>query len=59
MIELTPAQIESVAIMLKSGVFEIKNGSVELHFDSLGRLAAVESHQKLFRREKISTVERG
>lgn len=54
--KLTLQQAEAVEIMLIAGVFDVKNGSVELHFDSVGQLASVDAHQKMFRRQKISTV---
>tara|TARA_R110000868_G_scaffold35416_2_gene126991 strand:- start:1046 stop:1222 length:177 start_codon:yes stop_codon:yes gene_type:complete len=47
---------EAVAILMEAGVFHIKNGSAELHFDSLGRLSSVDIHQKAFRRGTISTL---
>lgn len=56
MIELTPEQEEMVKLMLFAGVFDIRNGSAELHFDSLGRLASIDGHIKMFRKQQISTV---
>ena len=47
---------ESIAILVEAGVFSIKNGSAELHFDSMGRLASIDVHQKAFRRGAISTI---
>lgn len=47
---------ETIAILMEAGVFEVKNGSAELHFDSLGRLASIDLHQKAFRRGTISTI---
>ncbi len=45
--------------LVDSGVFIIKNGSAELHFDSLGRLASIDAKLKLYRREaKILTTVR-
>jgi hypothetical protein len=43
-------------LLVETGVFSVKNGSVELHFDSLSRLKSIDAHVKLFRRqEAIST----
>ncbi len=36
------------ALLCKSGVFDVKNGSVTMHFDSLGNIAKIERHDSLF-----------
>lgn len=41
----------SFEVLLNAGAFDIKNGSAEVHFDHLGRIAAVKRHEityKLF-----------
>lgn len=47
---------EAIAIMVEAGVFDIRNGSAELHFDSEGLLASIDLHQKAFRRQRLSTI---
>lgn len=60
-IELSDADAQSFAlwrkyqgnfeVLLSSGAFDIKNGSAEVHFDHLGRIATVKRHEityKLF-----------
>lgn len=34
-----------IKVLESLGVFELKNGSVEIHFDSLGRVASIQKHQ--------------
>lgn len=53
---MNPRIEEAIAILMEAGVFDIKNGSAELHFDSMGRLASVDIHQKVFRRGTVSTI---
>ena len=37
-------------VLLASGAFDIKNGSAEVHFDHLGRIAAVKKHEITYKR---------
>ncbi len=39
-------------VLLAHGIFDIRNGSAELHFNSLGQLASLDAHVKLFRAPK-------
>lgn len=39
---------ETFALLVKSGVFDVKNGSVTLHFDPQGQLAKIERKDNLF-----------
>ncbi len=41
-------------ILDRSGVFAITNGSAELHFDSTGQIASINTHMAVFRRMKVS-----
>lgn len=47
---------EPFSIMLDSGVFEIKNGSAVLHFDSNGTLQAINRADIIYsKRHQLST----
>lgn len=58
-IELTPEEVElfklfrkhqdEFIVLVNHNVFEIKNGSAELHFDSNGNLASINAHVKVWR----------
>ena len=47
-------------LLLKHSIFDIKNGSAELHFDPAGHLASIDAHVKVYRktspRPVINTV---
>lgn len=43
-------------VLLAHGVFEIKNGSAELHFDREGNIDSVSAHLKLYKRNKLIHV---
>lgn len=36
-------------VLMSTGVFDIRNGSAELHFDRTGQLASIDTHVKVFR----------
>ena len=36
------------ALLVKKGVFDIKNGSATIHFDSEGTIKKIERHDSLF-----------
>jgi hypothetical protein len=36
-------------ILLENGVFDVRNGSVELHFNVAGHVASIDAHIKVFR----------
>lgn len=58
-IELTPEEAAmflafrehqaAIQVLIGSGVFNIRNGSAELHFDPRGALASIDMHVKVFR----------
>lgn len=43
-------------ILAASGVFDIRNGSAEVHFNAEGQIASIEAHVKMFRRARIAAV---
>lgn len=36
------------ALLVSRGIFDVKNGSVTIHFDSLGNIAKIERKDNLF-----------
>lgn len=40
---------DEFVILVEHNIFEIKNGSAELHFDSNGNLSSVNAHVKVWR----------
>lgn len=49
------ANQENIEIMLASGVFDMRLGSVEIHFDGDGRVGAITGHPTLFKRGVVIT----
>lgn len=45
---------DTFGILSNAGVFNLSNGSAELHFDSEGKIAAINIHQVAFRRIKVA-----
>lgn len=41
---------EKIATLLDNRVFDVRNGSAELHFNHNGDIAAIDLHAKVFRR---------
>lgn len=39
---------QTFALMVKSGVFDMKNGSATIHFDSQGKIQKIERKDSLF-----------
>lgn len=46
----------NIQIMLAAGVFEMRHGSVEIHFDMEGRIGAIIGHPTLYKRDKLIVV---
>lgn len=40
-------------LLLTAGVFDVRNGSAEVHFNNNGDIASIDIHAKVFRRESI------
>lgn len=57
-IDLEPEHLALFNLLYQAGIFSIKNGSAEIHFNSDGAIAAIEVHQKVYRRpvDKIVAV---
>lgn len=63
-IELTDAEAQSFLlwrenqenwdIMVRSGVFNIANGSAQIHFNHAGQIASIDTHLLTFRRVKVN-----
>ncbi len=39
---------DTFALLCSKGVFDMKNGSVEIHFDSQGTIQKIQRHDSLF-----------
>ncbi len=46
---------KTFALLVQKGVFDVKNGSVTLHFDSLGNVQKIERKDYLFNVRELST----
>lgn len=47
---------EEFALLVDNRVFEVCNGSAEIHFDPRGEIASIDLHAKVFKRIKIPQV---
>lgn len=47
---------DNIEVMLKAGVFDMRRGSVEMHFDNEGRIGVITGHPLLYKRETILVV---
>ncbi len=47
---------DAIEVMLKAGVFEIRRGSVEVHFDLEGKIGAIIGHPTLYKRDQMLFV---
>lgn len=47
---------DAFELLLSHNIFDIKNGSAELHFNSVGHIASIDAHVKLFRRPQTGTT---
>lgn len=57
-IEVTEDIASKIRIFAEMGVFAMKSGSVEVHFDALGNVSQVVSHihRKVIPMQKVSTI---
>lgn len=46
---------QTFALLCTKGVFDMKNGSVTIHFDSAGTIKKIERHDSLFDARQLST----
>lgn len=47
---------DNIDIMLAANVFEVRRGSVELHFDAEGKIGVIQGHALLFKRDALVVV---
>lgn len=62
LIDLEPQHIALFKILYDAGVFQLRNGSADIHFNNDGNIAAIELHQKVYRRvvDKVAlTIQAG
>ena len=65
-IELTPDQHEAlknyllhqanIDTMIKAGVFDVRRGSAEIHFDGNGKIGLINMHANIYKRETIAVI---
>lgn len=44
---------DTFSVMLKAGVFEMRRGSVEIHFDPEGKVGAIIGHPLMYKRDQL------
>lgn len=44
---------QKFALLVEHQVFDVKNGSAELHFDRKGDIASIDLHAKVYRRGSV------
>lgn len=47
---------DNIQIMLSAGVFDMRRGSVEIHFDVEGKIGAIIGHPMLFKRDTMVVI---
>lgn len=47
---------DAMEVMLKAGVFEMRRGSVEIHFDLEGKIGAIVGHPTLYKRDQVLVI---
>lgn len=52
-LELSDSDAENWRILKEAGVFNMANGSAEIHFNPQGQIASIDTHQKTFRRVHV------
>lgn len=48
----------NIEVMVTSGVFDMRHGSVEIHFDMEGKIGAIIGHPTLYKRDKLVVIHR-
>ena len=48
--EMSDREVVAFLLMKKVGIFNLSNGSAEIHFNPQGEVASIELHAKVFRR---------
>lgn len=52
-LNLTYEEAETWRLLKEAGIFNLSNGSAELHFNSQGQLAKIDTHLAVFRRVQV------
>lgn len=47
---------DNIQIMLQAGVFNIRRGSVEMHFDGEGKIGVITGHPLLYKRDTLLVI---
>lgn len=47
---------DNFALILASGIMDIKEGSAEIHFDGMGRVGAIKAHVNVYKREQTAPL---
>lgn len=47
---------DNIGIMLAAGVFDMRHGSVEVHFDMEGKIGAIIGHPTLYKRGSLIVI---
>lgn len=60
MIQLTQTELETLRqvqavsdklnVLIQAGVFEIRNGYAQIHFDNDGNIGAIQRHDRIYKR---------
>ena len=53
---VTEQEAEAIQLLIDSGVFGIKGGSAEIHFDMQGSVSAIKAHVNLLRVHPVVIV---
>lgn len=46
----------SIDVMMAAGVFDMRRGSVEIHFDLEGKIGAIIGHPTMYKRDQIVVI---
>lgn len=52
-LELSDGEAETWRILKEAGIFNLSNGSAELHFNAQGQIAKIDTHLAVFRRISV------
>lgn len=47
---------DAIDVMLAAGVFDMRRGSVEVHFDLEGKIGAIIGHPTLYKRDQLVVI---
>lgn len=46
----------AIDVMLAAGVFDMRRGSVEIHFDLEGKIGAIIGHPTMYKRDQLVVI---